>query len=58
MSGVEKKIEQVFENEVEIVRLTCHNILREPMYGKKLQDTVIFHLRNFKTNLLNALKEK
>lgn len=58
MSDVEKKIEDVFENEVKLVRVICHNILRAPMYGKNLQDTVIFHLRNFKHNLLKELKEK
>lgn len=51
-------IEDVFENEVKIVRLTCHNILRQPMYGKRLQDTVIFHLKNFKQNLLKSFEEK
>jgi len=54
--GVKKIIEEVFEGEVKIVRACCHNILRQPMYGKRLQDTVIFHLNNFKRNLLKAME--
>jgi len=50
-------INRVFENEVKIVRLTCHNILRAPLYGKNLQDVVILHLENFKRNLVRALME-
>ena len=55
---VNEVIERAFENEVKIVRAVCHNVLRQPMYGKRLQDTVIFHLENFKRNLMDALKEK
>ena len=58
MSDVVEIIEEVFENEVKVVRMVCHNVLRQPMYGKRLQDTVIFHLENFKRNLTDALEEK
>ena len=58
MSEPNEIIEEVFKKEVKIVRLTCHNILRQPMYGKKLQDTVILHLKNFKRNLVKAFEEE
>ena len=50
-------IEKVFKDQVELVKLTCHNILRQPMYSEKLQKTVIFHMRSFKEALLRALEE-
>jgi len=43
------------ENEKNIVRTVCHNILQQPMHGKKLQDTVIYHLKNFEKNLKDRL---
>jgi len=47
---------EVLNEETKLVRAVCHNILKQPMYGKKLQDTVIFHLRNFKANLEKRLE--
>ena len=58
MNDIERKIEEVFQKEVKTIRTVCHNILRAPMYGEKLQDTVTFHLEHFKTNLLRALTRK
>ena len=42
-----KLLEDALENEKSVVRATCHNTLREEMYGEKLQNVVIFHLSNF-----------
>lgn len=44
-------LEETLEAEKVIVRATCHNVLREEMYGEKLQDVVIFHLENFARNI-------
>ena len=54
---VKEIIEEVFENEVKIVRKCCLNILRTPLFGENLQDMVIFHLKNFKRNLIRKLEE-
>ncbi|GAI74829.1 unnamed protein product, partial [marine sediment metagenome] len=43
----EEKLKELLEAEKKIVRVVCHNYLQQPMYGEKLQDTVIFHLENF-----------
>jgi len=58
MRDIKEIVEEVFDGEVKIVRCTCHNILRQPLYEKDLQDVVIYHLRNFKRNLLKAIEEK
>lgn len=54
---MEELVEEIFEGEVQVVRAVCLNVLRELLYGEKLQAVVIYHLKNFKRNLLNALKE-
>jgi len=54
---ITETINRVFENEVKMVRTCCHNMLRAPLYGKNLQDIVIFHLENFKRNLIRKLEE-
>ena len=46
-----KLLEDALENEKSVVRATCHNTLREEMYGEKLQNVVIFHLSNFIENI-------
>jgi len=53
-----EKIDIAFENEVKIVRAVCHNFAGEVLQGDKLQDTVIFHLKNFKSNLTTSIVEK
>lgn len=58
---LKEKIDTVLENEKKVVRAVCLNLLREPMYGEKLQDVVIFHLENFTNNLkgeLSGYKDK
>lgn len=55
---LDEKIDGVLENEKKVVRAVCHNILREPMYGEKLQDVVIYHLGNFANNLKRELSIK
>ncbi len=52
-SELEKLLEDSLETEKIIVRAICHNILREEMYGEKLQNVVIFHLGNFTKNIFN-----
>jgi len=54
----EKIIEEVFKNEVKLVRAVCHNYFKVPLYGKELQDVVILHLENFKRNLIDAFKRR
>jgi len=51
----EEKLMELLEAEKKIVRAICHNYLQEPMYGEKLQDTVIFHLENYTKNIISAL---
>lgn len=46
-SELSKLLEEALENEKNIVRVICHNVLREELYGEKLQNVVIFHLENF-----------
>jgi len=53
-----QKLSQLLDNEIKIIRLTCRNVLKQPMYGKTLQDTVIFHLRNFVKNIEEELLRK
>ncbi len=52
-SELEKLLEESLEAEKIIVRAICHNVLREEMYGEKLQNVVIFHLENFTKNIFN-----
>lgn len=52
-SELEKLLEESLEAEKIIVRSTCHNVLREEMYGEKLQNVVIFHLENFIKNIFD-----
>jgi len=52
-SELSKLLEEALESEKKIVRTTCHNVLREEMYGEKLQNVVIFHLRNFTKNIFD-----
>lgn len=47
--------QRAYDHQVEIVRLVCHNITGEMLQGEKLQDTVIFHLRLMKNELVEAL---
>jgi len=53
-SELEKLLEESLEAEKIIVRATCHNVLREEMYGEKLQNIVIFHLENFIKNIYDV----
>ncbi len=55
---LEIKIDGILENEKKIVRAVCHNVLKAPMYGEKLQDVVIYHLGNFANNLKRELSGK
>jgi hypothetical protein len=48
-------VNSTYENEVEVVRAMCHNYMKEPLYEEKLQEVVLFHLKNFKTSLEAAL---
>ncbi len=52
-SELSKLLEEALESEKKIVRTVCHNILREEMYGEKLQNVVIFHLENFTKNIFD-----
>ena len=52
-SELEKLLEEALEAEEIIVRAICHNVLREEMYGEKLQNVVIFHLKNFTKNIFD-----
>ena len=52
-SELEKLLEESLEAEKIIVRSICHNVLREEMYGEKLQNVVIFHLENFIKNIFD-----
>ena len=53
----ETKLMELLEAEKKIVRVVCHNYLQQPMYGEKLQDTVIFHLENFTNNIISSLSD-
>ena len=44
-------VNSTYENEVKFVRAVCHNYMKEPLYEEKLQEVVLFHLKNFKTSL-------
>ncbi len=52
-SELSKLLEEALEHEKGVVRITCHNVLREEMYGEKLQNVVIFHLENFTKNIFD-----
>jgi len=52
-SELSELLEEALEGEKKIVRTICHNILREEMYGEKLQNVVIFHLENFTRNIFD-----
>lgn len=52
-SELEKLLDESLEAEKIIVRSICHNVLREEMYGEKLQNVVIFHLENFIKNIFD-----
>ena len=52
-SELSKLLEEALESEKKLVRTVCHNILREEMYGEKLQNVVIFHLENFTKNIFD-----
>ena len=53
-----EKIWGMFEDEKKVVRAVCHNYLQQPMYGEKLQDTVIFHLEMYTRKIATALETK
>jgi ABC-type Fe3+-hydroxamate transport system substrate-binding protein len=46
-----QKLNFYYDEEVQIVRAVCHNYLGEILKEEKLQDVVIFHLKNFKSKL-------
>jgi len=52
-SELETLLEDALSNEKKVVRTICHNVLREELYGEKLQDIVIFHLENFVRNIFD-----
>jgi len=52
-SELSNLLEGALESEKKIVRIICHNVLREEMYGEKLQNVVIFHLKNFTKNIFD-----
>lgn len=51
-------IDEIYEKEIGVVRAVCHNYLGTVLMEEKLQDVVIFHLRNFRHNLETALEAK
>jgi len=50
-SELQKLLEDALENEKKVVKTICLNVLREELYGEKLQGVVIFHLENFTRNI-------
>jgi len=44
-------LNNALECEKKVVRIVCHNVLKAPLYGEKLQDVVIFHLENYTKSL-------
>jgi len=52
-SELSKLLEDALESEKKIVKTTCHNVLREELYGEKLQSVVILHLENFTKNIFD-----
>jgi len=54
MAGLRKlrnDLDKTFDDEVELVRKVCLNVLKQPMYGEKLQKVVIYHMKNYKAKL-------
>jgi len=50
-------LDKTFDDEVELVRKVCLNVLRQPLYGGKLQKVVIYHMKNYKAKLDRRLDE-
>jgi len=56
ISEIKNIVNSEYEFNVELVKLLCHNALKKPLFEEKLQEVVIFHLKNFKLNLDSALQ--